>query len=215
MYYKFSVYSSIIHYAKEDAIKLTHPPTTIAFHLTMAQIFASQWYLSLIPAYPALVATIAGIVIWAHRRKKNSTDRKSAKSVLGPTLTFLGLFGFLIVPIVLIFTEMGTSWSYESGVLTVNIPEMNQGRTIIPVDGAKVQWINPNGEYALDGKIDGTNASSFHAGEFRLQNGDKADVLQYGSNRWLLIRKAGVNTLISTPDVNQLYAILQSSGLTK
>lgn len=190
-------------------------PTSIAFHLTIGQVFSSQWYLSLIPAYPALIATIAGIVIWVRRRKNHSTDSKAGKSSLGPILTFLGLFGFLIVPLILTITEMGTNWTYASGVLTMNLPEMNEGRSIISVKGANVKWIDPHGGYALDGKLTGTNASDFHAGEFRLQNGEKANVLQYGSNPWLLIQKSGTNTLISTPGVKQLYTILQASGMTK
>ena len=85
-----------------------------------------------------------------------------------------------------------------------------QGIISIPLKGAKVQWVNPNGGYALDGKINGTNSPFLNAGVFQLQNGVKANVLQYRSHPWLLIRKAGVNTLISTPNVIQLYTILHS-----
>lgn len=40
----------------------------------------------------------------------------------GPIVTFLG-FGMLIVPAIMVFSEMGMSWKHESGVLTVNLQQ--------------------------------------------------------------------------------------------
>lgn len=183
---------------------MTHP--TIAFHLTVAQIFASQWFLMVV-SYPALVATIAGIVLWVRRR--HTSANKKGKQLLGPILTFSGLFGVLLPPALMVLLEVGAGWNYTSNVLTLNL-RTEQGNIKIPLKGAKVQWINPNGGYALDGKINGTNSPFLNAGVFQLQNGDKANVLQYRSHPWLLIQYAGVNTLISTPNVTQLYSILHS-----
>ena len=158
-------------------------------------------------SYPGLIVTIVGMVIWI--RHRHTTATKNGKRVQGPILTFLGFIGALLPPVLMIILEVGAGWSYTPGVLTLNL-RTEQGIISIPLKGAKVQWVNPNGGYALDGKINGTNSPFLNAGVFQLRNGDRANVLQYRSHPWLLIQKAGVNTLISTPNVTQLYTILHS-----